>query len=96
MSYKHGSTVFFAAQIYDGWFTENPPGFGWNDQIETDLWAGFFAVEYDLNDQWTGYIEGRYTDFEEKEINGTQIGLTVDGVPGPQAPEFTTIEVDDD
>ena len=83
-----GSAVFFPALIFDGWFTDQPPGFGWNDVIETDLWATFFSVEYDFNNRWTGYLEGRYTDFEEEETNGTQeLGNN---------PEFTSIRVTDD
>ncbi len=96
-----GGTPFFPAQIYDGWFTEEPPGFGWNDRIDTDLWATFFAVEYDINDRWTAYAEGRYTDFSEQEANGTQVagsffGADGEPIPGPRPVEFTSIDIDDD
>ena len=64
-----GVSAGFGGFIFADVFTDMMPGLDYTNEAESDLWAGFFGLEYDINDQWTGYLEGRYTDFEEKSID---------------------------
>lgn len=47
-----------------------PDGGSVNEEEETDNWAAFASVEYDITDAVTATIEGRYFD-EEKNLNQT-------------------------
>ncbi len=56
--------------IFGNYFNATPPMLDYFNNSQTELWAGFFGVEYDFTDQLTAYVEGRYTDYKEEFETG--------------------------
>jgi len=61
-----GVSAGFGGFIFDGWFADMMPGLAYTDEAETQLWATFAAVQFDILDNLTLDLEGRYTDAEEE------------------------------
>jgi len=61
-----GGSAEFGGYIFGPWFADTVPGFDYNQTTKKTLLAGFGSIAFDFTDQWTGYAEGRYTDYDEK------------------------------
>jgi len=73
-----GISAEFGGFIFGDIFTATEPGYDYTNKSETDLWAGFFSVEYDIQDDLTFGFQGRYTDYQEKFYDGSDPGSSAE------------------
>ncbi len=80
-----GISAGFGGFIFGDIFSAAVPGLDYINESETDLWATFAEVEYDITDDLTFALGGRYTDYEETFKDGD-----------PPTPALAVRKFDDD